>query len=171
MSAPNAAPAAAPAAPPAKKGKKLVFIVVCLVFAAGGAAVPMVVDVKSMLGKSEGEGGKKKGHAEAKQVAVPFGDAVVNLAEERMTRYLRLKIVLMVDAEHEKEATERLTEKKAPMKSWLISHLAGKTLKDVSGTVGVNRLQREILERFEDILYPDGEGYLKGVLFEEFVVQ
>ena len=35
----------------------------------------------------------------------------------------------------------------------------------------LGRLQREALEKFDDILYPDGESKLKEVLFEEFVVQ
>ena len=100
-----------------------------------------------------------------------FGDGVVNLAEERMTRYLRIKIVLAVDEEQEKVATEHITKHKAAMKNWLIGHLSGKSLKDVTGTSGVKRLQREIMDRFEEMLYPDGEGHLRDVLFEEFVVQ
>jgi flagellar basal body-associated protein FliL len=82
-----------------------------------------------------------------------------------------VKIVLEFEAEAEKEATEKVTKQKAAMKSWLIGHLAGKTLKDVAGTQGVNRLQREMLEKFEDMLYPGGHGPLRNVLFEEYVVQ
>jgi hypothetical protein len=32
-------------------------------------------------------------------------------------------------------------------------------------------MQRELLERAEDVLYPEGNSRLKGVLFEEYVVQ
>ena len=35
----------------------------------------------------------------------------------------------------------------------------------------LNKTQREILEKFEDILYPDGHSKLQDVLFEEYVVQ
>ena len=42
---------------------------------------------------------------------------------------------------------------------------------DVAGSVGVKRMQREILDHFEDVLYPDGDGPLRQVLFEEYVVQ
>ena len=96
---------------------------------------------------------------------------MVNLAEERATRYLKVKIALSVDADAEKDVLKKLEQKKTAMKSWLLIHLAGKTLKDVSGSVGASRVQREILERFEDFLYPDGHGSLRAVLFEEYVVQ
>jgi flagellar FliL protein len=96
---------------------------------------------------------------------------VVNLNEERMSRYLRVKLVLAVDAEQEKAANEHLAKHKAQLKNWLIGHLSGKSIKDVAGSVGVKRMQREILEHFEDVLYPDGDGPLREVLFEEFVVQ
>ena len=96
MSAP-AAPAS-PAAPPApKKGKKLVMIVVCLVFAAAGAAVPMVVNVPALFAKSKEEKGKEA--KEAKTAIVPFGEVVVNLSEDRLQRYLRIKVAVLVEAE------------------------------------------------------------------------
>jgi flagellar basal body-associated protein FliL len=76
-----------------------------------------------------------------------------------------------VEADAEKDVTDLLTKKKAAVKSAMITHLAGKTLKDVSGSVGVTRTQRELLEKIEEVLYPDGDGHLKSVLFEEYVVQ
>ena len=65
----------------------------------------------------------------------------------------------------------RAAQKKAIMKHWLISHLSDKSLKDVSGAAGVNRLRREVLEHFNDLMYPDGSEKIKDILFEEFVVQ
>ncbi len=172
MSAP-----AAPQAPaaPAKKGKKLIVLVaVGLVCSAAGAAVPMVVDLPGIAkgaDKEDGHGkGKGKGKADEQHVAVPFGDVTVNLADERMQRYVRLKVAILVDAAAEKEVTDLLAKHKAVVKSKFIGHIAGKSLKDVAGSVGVARLQRELLEKIEDVLYPDGGGPLKGVLFEEYVV-
>lgn len=171
------APAATDAAAPAKKKSKLPLVIACLVSIGGGVALPMFVNVPALLG--QGKDGEKpkakpKAEGEGKTATIAFSDdkgLVVNLAEERATRYLKLKITLLVDAEAEKEVTEKLAKKKAAMKSWLLIHLAGKTLKDVSGSVGASRVQREILERFEDFLYPDGNGALRAVLFEEYVVQ
>lgn len=176
---------AAPApAGPKKKGGKAKFLIAAVLSIAAGGATPMFVNVPALLGKTAEADGehaaeakhakptkKKSAHAEEKTASVPFGDVTVNLAEERLTRYLRLKIVLIVEEEAEATVPALLEKKKAAMKGWLISHLTGKTLKDVQGTVGVNRLQREILERFEDILYPNGHGALKNVMFEEYLVQ
>lgn len=176
MAATAPAPAAATATAPAKKKGKLVLIAVCVVSVLAGAAAPLVIDVPALLGNKAGEEGKDKkkkakhGHEE-KLATVPVGDVVVNLAEERMTRYLRIKVAVQVEAAEEKKLAEHVEKHKAALKSWMISHIAGKTLKDVSGTVGVNRLQREILERFDDLLYPSGDSPMRAVLFEEYVVQ
>ena len=155
-------------APARKKGGKMLLVIVAVLCIGGGAAVPMVANVPQIFGKGKKEEKKK----DAPTAVVPFGDIVVNLSEERMQRYLRLKLAVLVDAEKEKEMTDLMTKKKALVKSKLISHLAGKTLKDVSGTVGVNRLQREVRERFDEALYPDGaESQIREVLLEEDVVQ
>ncbi|MCS6864650.1 MAG: flagellar basal body-associated FliL family protein [Gemmataceae bacterium] len=160
----------AAAAPPApKKGKKLLFLVVCVVFTAAGAALPMVVDVQSLFAKSKAEKSKEK--KDAKTAIVPFGDVVVNLSEGRAQRYLRVKIAFLVDWEAEKEVTDLVNKKKAAIKSAMISHLAGKTLDSVSGSAGVARTQRELLERTDEVLYPEGDSRIKAVLFEEYVVQ
>jgi flagellar FliL protein len=163
------APAAAGEPAPKKKIKKLLVAVVCLVFPLAGAAAPMLVNGSSLFAKSKEDKGKEK--KDAKTAIVPFGDVVVNLSEDRLQRYLRIKVAVLVDAEAEKEVTELLTKKKAAVKNAMIAHLAGKSLKDVSGSVGVTRMQRELLERVEDVLYPEGNGHIKSVLFEEYVVQ
>jgi flagellar FliL protein len=167
------APAAAPATDaPKKGGKKIVLLAVCLVFAGAGAAFPMIVNVPAMMGKGKDDAAAaKKEKKDAKTAIVPFGDITVNLSEERLQRYLRLKAAFLVDAEAEKEVTAEVTKKKAAIKSAMIAHLAGKTVKDVSGPNGVTRTQRELLERVEDVLYPDGGSKIKSVLFEEYVVQ
>ena len=155
--------------PPRKKGRKLVLAVVCVVFAGAGAAFPMLVNVPALFAKPNAD--KTKDKKEAKTAIVPFGDVVVNLSEDRLQRYLRVKVAVLADAEAEKEVTDLLTKKKAAVKSAMIAHLAGKSLKDVSGTVAIHRLQREMLERFDELLFPDGESPLKAVLFEEYLVQ
>jgi flagellar FliL protein len=161
--------AAPTAASPPKKGRKLMLLVVGVVFAGAGAAIPMFVNVPALFAKPKTENGKA--HKEGKATIVPFSDVVVNLVDPRMQRYLRVKIAVAVDADSEEEVTALLTKQKAELKSKIISHLAGKDIKEVSGTVGVNRLQRELLERFEDVLYPDGHSQIRAILFEEYVIQ
>ncbi len=107
----------------------------------------------------------------AKQAFVPFGEVVVNLSEERLTRYLRVKLVLLIDGNHEKETTETITKSKAILKSWLIGHLTDKSLKEVSGGTGVNRLRRQILDQFNVLLGASESDLIQEVLFEEFVIQ
>ncbi|MBN9118998.1 MAG: flagellar basal body-associated FliL family protein [Planctomycetes bacterium] len=163
MSTPTA-PAQAP-----KKGKKLLILLVCVVFAGAGAAFPMFVNVPALFAKSKEDKGKEK--KESKTAIVPFGEITVNLSEDRLARYLRVKVSVLVEADSEKEVTDLVTKKKAAIKSAMITHLAGKSVKDVSGSSGVTRMQRELLERMEDVLYPDGGSHIKSVLFEEYVVQ
>ncbi|MFM8274959.1 MAG: flagellar basal body-associated protein FliL [Gemmata sp.] len=159
----------APAAATPKKSKKLLLAVVCVVFTAAGAVVPMFVNVPALLAKSKEDKGKEK--KDAKTAIVPFGDLTVNLYEERLQRYLRIKVALLVEADAEKEVTDLVTKKKAALKSAMLTHLSGKSVKDVSGPSGVTRTQRELLERLEDVLYPDGSSRIRSVLFEEYVVQ
>jgi flagellar protein FliL len=168
MSAPAAAAESTTATPP-KKSRKLALIVVGLVFTGAGAAFPMFVNVPALFAKPKND--KAKGHGEGKTVIVPFGDVVVNLVDPRMQRYLRVKIAVLAEAEAEEEVTELLAKHKAEVKSKLIGHISGKEIKDVSGTVGVNRLQRELFERFEDVLFPDGHSQIRSILFEEYVIQ
>lgn len=163
------APAAA-AAPAKKKGGKLILVVVCLLFIGAGAAFPMVVDVPALMGKGK-HGEKEKKPADTKTAIVPFGEVVVNLSEERNARYLKIKIAVTVEADAEKEMTDLLKKYQPALKSKVIGHLAGKSLKDVSGSVGFNRTQRELLEKFEDVLFPDGNSRIRAVLFEEYVIQ
>ncbi len=109
--------------------------------------------------------------ATGKRAYVPFGDVVVNLNEERLTRYLRVKLLLVVDMAHEKEMTELVAKNKPALKNWLISYLSDRSLQDVSGAGGVNKLRREIWREFNAELFPDGTETIQDVFFEEFVVQ
>jgi flagellar protein FliL len=164
-----------------KKKFPLALLALPLLAAGAGAAVPLVVDVPAMMGMKKEEdpdaaaaakAKAKKKHAHAEHLAsVAVGDVAVNLADERMTRFLRVKIALECEHSAEAKLHEMIEKNKASLKSWAIGHLAGKTLKEVSGTVAIHRLQREMLERFDEMLFPNGESPLKAVLFEEYLVQ
>jgi len=64
---------------------------------------------------------------------------VVNLAEPRLGRYLRVKVVLVADPKASKELEEQMELRKATLKNWLIAHLSDKTLRDVTGRASINR--------------------------------
>jgi len=153
------------AAPPAKKGGWLLLIVVALVASAGGFFVPRL-----FLHEASAPAHKAV-EADVQPAVLSFGDVVVNLGEERLTRYLRLKIMLVVDGGKEKVIEEHLNKQKAFLKSWLIGYLSDLSLQDVSRAVGVNRIRREIRDQFNAMLWPDGQELVQDVLFDEFVVQ
>lgn len=173
MSAPAPAPAADAAATGPKKKSKMMLLVICVVFIGAGAATPVLAP--GLFGKppteEEAKATKKKKDKDAKTAIIPFGDLTVNLAEDRMTRYLRVKLAVVVEADSEKHMTEELTKFKPALKSKSLAHLAGKTLKDVGGSQGLQRVQRELFERFEEVLPTDLGHHLKAVLCEEYIIQ
>lgn len=157
---------------PAKRGwlNTVLLILVGVAAAAAGSAAPFLLSAsKDNTEKSSDSEAKRA--ADAKPAFVAFGDVAVNLAEERLTRYIRVKVILVVETVHEKQVNEIVTKNKAILKNWLISYLSDKSMKDVTGAVGVNRARREIQDQFNSILFPDGSEKIRDVLFEEFLVQ
>ena len=156
-------------ADPPKKGMMglIVWVLLALVSAAAGAAVPL------MLGMSAGEHGtpKKVEVPKHNTTAIPFGEVTVNLGEERLNRYLRVKILVAVEEPDAKDMGELLTKQKAFLKDWLISYLFAQSSQDVGRKLGVNRIRREIRDQFNAMLYPGGEEKVVDILFDEFVVQ
>ena len=96
---------------------------------------------------------------------------VVNLNEARLTRYLRVKLILVVDIQQEKPIAELVQKNKPILKNWLLTYLSDRSMEEVKGAPGINRLRREIQDQFNSMLFPDGSGQIRDVLFEEFVVQ
>lgn len=159
-------------AAPAKGGKKWLLIgVVGLVAAAAGAAVPFVLP-ESALTLKKAESSDHASPKEAKPILIPFGEpVVVNLNTERLSRFLRLRIILVADGADEKLVQEAVEKNKPFLKTWLIAYLSDQSLKDVTGAAGVNRLRREIRDQFNTMLFPDGSEKISDILFEEFYVQ
>lgn len=154
------------AAAPARGGKKMIVVVlvVALCSAGGGFLVPRFLQGQPPEA-AEGKAGPLK------EAFISGGEVTVNLAEGRLSRYLRVKIVLVTDSKHEKKVAESLETHKAALRNWLIAHLSDKTLQDVTGKASINRTRREILDHYNAALFPGGTGPLRDVLFEEFVVQ
>ncbi len=102
---------------------------------------------------------------------IPFGRLVVNLNEPTLTKYLSIEITMQADGEHQEEVTEAFEARKPILNTWLTTHLADKTIDDVRGKVGINRLRREIQDNFNSLLFTDGRERIQDILFEEFHVQ
>lgn len=164
----NATPGAAP-----KRSKfLLVLLVVGLLAAGAGGVLPLVLASK---GTDHGAHGGHDDHAKPGKKSGPaliaFGETAVPLADGRLTRYIRVKLMLVVDDAKEKDVTELLTKKKAFLKNWLIGYLSDRSLEDVRGAAGVNRLRREIRDQFNTLLFPDSPEQINDVLFEDFLIQ
>ena len=54
---------------------------------------------------------------------------------------------------------------------WLFTHLAAKTVNDLRGPEGINRLRDEVEEHVRGALFADGDAGLRRVVFDEFMVQ
>src|SRR5262245_30648956 len=90
---------------------------------AGGAGfvVPHVINGNATplasiasLATSFAPGKKQKTHESGQQaVCVPFGEVVVNLAEERLTRHLQVRITLLVQGPDAELVQESLQENRA----------------------------------------------------------
>ena len=102
---------------------------------------------------------------------IEFDEVVVNLNENRLNRYLRLKFSLLVDESKKADITKAVESNRSILKSWLISYLADKGMDDIRGATGQNRLRREIQNHFNSVLFPDGVHRVRNILFEEFNIQ
>jgi flagellar basal body-associated protein FliL len=180
-------------AAPAKSGIKawLIMGTIGLISGATGFAVPMVFLNGSRASAGKGSHGSESSdkadhdspkHDSSKPASakrepginqptfVPFGEVVVNLAEEKMTRYLRINLTLQVDSVHEETVKKALEKKKTILKNWLIGYLSDKELDEVRGAIGVNKARREIQDQFNRLLFPDGTELIQDILFEDFTV-
>lgn len=162
------------AEPPAKSGTRLTLILclVCgLLALAAGGALPFFLLHRSDSGQHGKQDEAHGSGAAVKHAYVTFGEVVVNLNEDRLTRYLKLKILLVCDVREEKTLNDLVQKRKPILKNWLIGHVSDKSLQDVSGAAGVNKLRREIWHQFNTELYSDGSEKIIDIFFEEFVVQ
>src|SRR5262245_648229 len=140
MAKASTAPVPEAAPPTVKKGGLITWVmlgVLGVLAIGGGLVVP-----RFLLHGTPGSAAPS--HRSGKVAFVPFGDVVVNIHEERLTRYLRAKIILVVDEEEEKKMLEELPKKKAVLKNWLIGYLCDRSLQEVRGAASINRLRREI---------------------------
>jgi flagellar basal body-associated protein FliL len=167
-----------PPPPRAVTNGLLLTALIGLIAAVVGFAMPQVLtvagkEIVQSRGKKHERASESKGQSAVgnQQAFVPFGDVVVNLAEERLTRYLRVNLTLLVDGANETLVRQAVETKRTILKDWLISYLSDKGLDEVRGAAGVNRSRREIQDHFNGLLFPDGSARIRDVLFEEFTVQ
>ena len=122
-------------------------------------------------GKGGGDHGKEGAPPKTGPQYIPFGRIVVNLNEPSLTKYLSLDLTLMADAKDEAAVKSAIEGRMPVLRTWLTSHLADKTMEDVRGKVGINRMRREIQDQFNTLMFDDGRERVGDVLFEEWHVE
>ena len=158
---------------PKKKGGMLSTIIVGLVCGMVGFAVPMVMPAGDDTEKPDTEKQSTMDIPDPEGVPdfVSFGEAVVNLDEGRLNRYLRVNVSLQIDKAQKLKIEELLKTKKAILRSWLLSYISDQSMEDIRGAAGQNRLRRAIRDQFNNTLFEDGFDRIEDVLFEDFNIQ
>ncbi len=161
-----------------KSGSPIPFLIVGVLGVALGIAVPFMLPATADPDEKLDEMPTRKPTPteieESKAVYVAFNEGepiAVNLNDGQLTRFLSIGFSLKVAEESEKALNDLLIKKGPPLMSWLIGHLSGKTLEDIRGKAGQNRVRREIRDEFNSILYPDGGDRIFDVTFSSFAVQ
>lgn len=158
-------------------GGKLGWIITAIVAGGLGAVVPYFLPADLQPG--HGQAAMADSHAEAppspaevtKPAEVDFGQVVVNLDEGRLNTYLQVNIKLQVSEKDKETITTKVDASRAVLTNWLISYLSDQDKEDIRGSMGQNRLRREICDQFNTVLFPDGYDRIDQVLFTQFVVQ
>ena len=97
---------------------------------------------------------------------------VANLNVTDVTRYVRASLTLEVSSEVDKKnGSEFFDGKKPILTNWLTVYLASLGLDDIRGDTNLKRVQSQILDVFNEKLFPDSKPKIKRILFKEFAVQ
>jgi flagellar basal body-associated protein FliL len=102
----------------------------------------------------------------------PLDAVVANLDSPGVTRYVRLTLTLEINSQFsEAEGRAFLKDKKPILTNWLTIYLAGLSLEDIRGDRNLKSIQSQILDAFNEKLFPDSKPQIKRLLFKEFAVQ
>lgn len=88
------------------------------------------------------------------------------------TRYVRASLTLQMNSRlSQEEGTALIEEKKPILINWLNIYLKSLTLEDIRGDRNMKRIQLQILDAFNEHLFPDAKPQIGKILFKEFAVQ
>jgi len=97
---------------------------------------------------------------------------VANLDEPGVTRYIRIALTLQINSEvDQKKGSAFLDEKKLLLTNWLTIYLAGLSIEDTRGDRNLKRIQSQMCDVFNEMLFPDAKPQIQSVLFREFAIQ
>ena len=97
---------------------------------------------------------------------------VANLDVPGATRFVRAALILEINPQvKEKQGRDFLDDKKPILTNWLTIYLASLSLEDIRGDRNLKRIQSQILDAFNEKLFPDAKPQIKCILFKEFAIQ
>lgn len=97
---------------------------------------------------------------------------VANLDVPGATRYIRAVLILELDPTLDQKKGVALFEEKKPLLiNWLTIYLSSLTLEDVTGSGNLRRIQSQVLDAFNEELFPDSKPMVKKILLKEFPIQ
>ena len=96
---------------------------------------------------------------------------VANLDVPGVTRYVRVALTMELTFDPAGEGAPAFEEKLPVLNNWLTIYLSSLSIEDIRGGKNLKRMQAQILDNFNQILYPDEKPCIKQVLFKEFAIQ
>lgn len=100
-----------------------------------------------------------------------FEPVTVTLNTRQKDRYLRATITLALAKKTFSKTAPLIDSKKPLLKDKLITYLSGLGLADVGDSAHLNKIRREILQTFNQALWPDEKPQIDHLLFKEFALQ
>ena len=160
--------------------QKVIIVVVVGVFAGAGFTL-----ARLLAGSPESQttGGAEQGQSENMDAEdsedgsqkcwyYHMEPVIANLDVDDVTRYVKASLTLEISVDvDEKEGTAFIDEKKPILTNWLTVYLASLHLEDIRGDSNLKRIQSQVMDAFNEKLFPDSKPKIKNVLFKEFAVQ
>ena len=101
-----------------------------------------------------------------------IGPIIANLNEPSATRFIRVTLKIEISSQiDQNKGTALFIEKEPVITNWLIIYFAGLTIEDLRGDKNLRIIQSQILDAFNEELFPNSKPGIKSILFEECAVQ
>lgn len=165
----------------------IILVVIVIVCAGAGFGVSRLPagshTAKTAESSTQAEPDKKTEHPKAETPASQEGKSqstwyydlepvVANLNESGAMRYIRGTVTLEIRSTLEKEkGTAIFAEKKPLLINWLTIYFSNLTLENTRGDKNIKHIQAQILDAFNEKVFPDDKPQIKQVLFKEFAIQ
>tara|TARA_B110000495_G_scaffold203115_1_gene225522 strand:- start:4391 stop:4906 length:516 start_codon:yes stop_codon:yes gene_type:complete len=158
--------------PKSRRRGLILILCVAIIAVAGGFSMPFLAAQIQDLGfKKDSTVGSDDSGVNEEVDYISFPEITVNLNEARHARFLRINFSLQVPASQKYKIEQDVTKKAPKFNNYIQVYLSDKTLEELSGSFGRNRVSRELRDYFNEVLFEDGIERVQDVLFNDFQVQ